>query len=34
MATLQETHVKLNSKIVIDNTGVNLSTDSNLIIVK
>ena len=34
MATLQEKHVNFNSKMVVNNTGGNLSTDSGLILVK
>ena len=34
MATLQEKRVNFNSKLVINNTGGNLSTDSGLIVVK
>ncbi|WP_227004641.1 transposase [Jeotgalibaca arthritidis] len=34
MATLQEKHVNFNSKMVVNNMGGNLSTDSGLILVK
>lgn len=34
MATLQEKHVKFNSKMVVSNTGGNLSSDAGLILVK